>query len=279
MRNVLGWTFAAIIPLLGCQTTKSKDDHSQKQGKELQEIVSSSSRNAKYRERDPYRNPVQTLEFFGIEPDMTVVEIWPGGGWYAEILGPYLKDKGQYVAAGFNENSEVEFFRKGSKRFRKLVASRSPEFGTEVKITSFEPPSELDIIEPGTADAVLTFRNVHNWMAHGGVDAAFSSFFKALKPGGILGVVEHRASSDVKQDPKAEGGYVRQDYVISLAEKAGFKLVASSEINSNPKDTKDYPKGVWTLPPTLRLKDTDKAKYLAIGESDRMTLKFVKPGS
>ena len=136
-----------------------------------------------------------------------------------------------------------------------------------------------DIAPPGSADLVVTFRNIHNWMARGEAEAAFRSFYKALKPGGVLGVEEHRGRTDQPQDPAAKSGYVRQDYAIALAEGAGFKFVASSEVNANPKDTKDYPAGVWTLPPTLRLGDRDRAKYEAIGESDRFVLKFVKPDS
>ena len=142
-------------------------------------------------------------------------------------------------------------------------------------VTAFEPPQ--DLVPPGTADAVLTFRNVHNWMADGTADAVFASVFRALKPGGTLGLEEHRGRVDLPQDPLAKSGYVREDVVIGLVEKAGFRLAARSEANSNPKDTKDYPDGVWTLPPSYRLKDKDRARYAAIGESDRMLLKFVKP--
>ncbi len=276
-------SLASSLTFTACTTTSNNTKETRLNPDEqgmLADVIHSQKRVEKNRVRDNFRHPKETLQFFGIKPDMTVVEVWPGGGWYAEILAPYLKGKGQYVAAGFSEKSEVEYYRKSSQKFRNLVANRSDEFGGNVKISEFEPPQALDIIAPGTADAVLTFRNIHNWM-HGrdgnGVKAAFTAFYKALKPGGILGVVEHRASDKVEQDPQAKSGYVRQDYVISIAEKAGFELVTSSEINSNPKDTKDHPKGVWTLPPVLALKDKNKEKYVAIGESDRMTLKFVKP--
>ncbi len=278
MKKLLFCVAMGGFALNGCATTpKEAMTQAKVESPALKSAIASESRAKSNRVRDTYRHPEETLAFFGIEPEMTVVEIWPGGGWYAEILAPYLKDKGQYVAAGFNAESEVGYFRKGSEKFKKLVASRSDDFGQKVKINDFEPPHKTEIIAPGTADAVLTFRNVHNWMSRDAADAAFKSFFTALKPGGILGVVEHRADASKPQDPKARSGYVREDVVIAMAEKAGFKLAAKSEINANSKDVKEYPKGVWTLPPVLALKEEDKAKYVAIGESDRMTLKFVKP--
>ncbi|SMF01074.1 class I SAM-dependent methyltransferase [Pseudobacteriovorax antillogorgiicola] len=263
---------------LACATTNSgklsSDDRV-----ELKKAVESDSRTNRHMARDIYRNPQKTLEFFGIKPGMTVVEIWPGSGYYAEILAPYLKVEGRYIAAGFNSESEVSYYRNGSQKFKDLVASRSDDFGSRVTINDFEPPVKNQIAEPNSVDAVLTFRNVHNWMGRDGLDAAFEAFYTALKPGGVLGVVEHRASSEKAQDPKAKSGYVREDFVIEVAKKAGFKLEASSEVNANPKDVRDYPKGVWTLPPSLALRDEDRQKYVAIGESDRMTLKFVKPKS
>ncbi|MCH9698456.1 MAG: methyltransferase [Gammaproteobacteria bacterium] len=226
--------------------------------------------------RDRYRHPADTIEFFEVKPDMKVVEVWPGGGWYTEILAIYLRDKGELYAAHFAEDSEISYFRSSYNRFFRKASKRIDVYG-KVRITELEPPKKLALAPAGTVDRVLTFRNVHNWMKSGHVDLVFKSMFDALKPGGILGVVEHRAANDKPQDPEAKSGYVREDYVIGLAEKAGFKLLATSEINANPKDTKNYPAGVWTLPPTLRLKDKNKDTYLAIGESDRMTLKFVKP--
>lgn len=236
----------------------------------LRAAVDSTSRNPKDVARDKYRHPIRTLTFFGIKPDMTVVEIWPGGGWYTDILAPYLHDHGKlYEAIQSGENEAV---------YKKKLAGDAARFG-KVTVTELNPPNKMEIAPPGSADMVLTFRNVHNWMRRGYAEQVFKAMYAALKPGGILGVVEHRADPKKPQDPKAASGYVREDYVINLAEHAGFKLAGRSRINSNPNDTKDYPKGVWTLPPTLRMGDTDKAKYLAIGESDRMTLKFVKPGA
>ncbi len=226
--------------------------------------------------RNIYRHPVDTLAFFGLRDDMTVVEIAPGGGWYTEIIAPFVKDKGQYYAAGFDETSESEFVRKATARFKAKLAEH-PELYDKVVMTPLAPPDNAEIAPPGSADIVLTFRNVHNWMDAGTVDGVFAAMFQALKPGGILGVVEHRGNPDVAQDPKAKSGYVNEAYAIALAQKAGFELVNKSEINANPNDSKDYEGGVWTLPPTLRLKEKDRERYLGIGESDRMTLKFVKP--
>lgn len=215
--------------------------------------------------RDAWRHPYETLAFFGIKPTDTVVELAPGGGWYTEILAPYLREQGQLYAADG-----------GSARFKAKMDSLAV-YG-KVKISVFDPAKGLfDIAPPGSADAVLTFRNVHNWMDAGKAQEVFNAAFKALKPGGVLGVEEHRLPASRSQDPKAPTGYVHEATVIQFAEAAGFKLAGRSEVNANPKDTADHPDGVWTLPPTYALKDKDRAKYQAIGESDRMTLKFVKP--
>lgn len=242
----------------------------------LTNILNGDHRSAANKARDAYRHPVETLTFFGIEPAMTVVEIFPGGGWYTEILAPYLKDNGVFYAAGSDPTSSSKFARRSAQAFKEKMDSHAVY--NKVRITVLAPPGKTEIAPPGTADAVLTFRNIHNWMAAGTADDVFTAMYKALKPGGILGVVEHRGNPNTAQDPKAGSGYVNQDYAIKLAEKAGFKFLASSEINANPKDSKDHPKGVWTLPPSYALKDKDRDQYTAIGESDRFTLKFVKPG-
>ncbi len=246
----------------------------------LEDIVNAPFREASAH-RDEYRHPVETLNFFEVKPNMTVVEIWPGGkGWYTEILAPYLRDNGKLYSAHFDSESSPGFYVKARAAFMESLKAQ-PELYRNVVMTDFDPPSKVDIAPAGTADRVLTFRNVHNWYMRGGGDervlAAFKAFYTALKPGGILGVVDHRLPASRDLADQESSGYMRQDYVIKLAERAGFKLVASSEINANPADTADYPKGVWTLPPTLAKKEQDKNKYLAIGESDRMTLKFVKP--
>lgn len=244
--------------------------------KHMQQVIAAEHRSEKNKNRDQYRHPLETLSFFRVESDMTVVEIFPGGGWYAEILAPYVKDKGQYYGAGFDAESKVKFFRVNAEKFKKKVSSNPEIYGGAI-VTELAPPHKTAIAPEGSVDRVLTFRNVHNWMSGGYADGVFSAMYKALKPGGLMGLVEHRGDENIEQDPKSESGYVNQGYVIELAKKAGFELVASSEVNANPKDTKNHPKGVWTLPPTMRLKDKDREKYLAIGESDRMTLLFRKP--
>jgi len=244
----------------------------------LAAAIASSARTPKYAARDVYRHPLQTLQFFGLRPDQTVVEIWPGRGWYMEILAPYLRDRGKYYAA--IEAPDVSGASKEAKDdasfLRKRIADDPAHFG-KVVVTDLHPPQLTEICPPGTADLVLTFRNVHNWIEEGTQQQQFNTFFKALKPGGVLGVVEHRAKPGTSLDETRKSGYVDEAYVRKLATDAGFRFVAASAVNDNPKDTKDYPKGVWTLPPTLTLGDQDRDKYLAIGESDRMTLKFVKP--
>ena len=243
----------------------------------LEAAISGDHRLEKNRARDKYRHPKETLLFFGLEPTMTVVEIWPGGGWYTEILAPALKGSGKYYAASWDRDAKSQSIQRNLKRYDEKLRTRPDLYG-EVIVTELSR-TKTDIAPAGSADMVLTFRNVHNWMKFGFEKTIFDAMFQALKPGGILGVVEHRADPDEIPDPQALSGYVDQEMTIEMAEAAGFKLLAKSEINANPKDTRDHPKGVWTLPPSLRLKDVDRDKYLAIGESDRMTLKFIKPKS
>jgi predicted methyltransferase len=243
----------------------------------LNRLVEGSQRGAANVARDHYRHPYEVLRFFGLRANQTVVEILPGGAgaYWPEILAPYLRDRGKYIAAiGDDEASNAEA-RVLNPAFRNKVAN-TPQLYDRVIISEFGADRH-DIAPPGTADMVLTFRNVHNWMASGEADAVFRTFYKALKPGGVLGVEEHRGRTDQPQDPAAKSGYVRSDFIVALAQKAGFQFAASSEVNANPKDTKDYSAGVWTLPPNYRLGDQDRVKYAAIGESDRALLKFVKP--
>jgi len=239
----------------------------------LDQVLAGDWRSAANKARDQYRHPKQTLEFFGVKPSDTVVEITPGGGWYAEILAPWLKGTGTYVAAVAKPNKPEGEAAQDKSALQKMFEGDPAEFG-EAKTVVFDNAAPV-FGEPGSADVVLTFRNVHNW--GDGAPAKFKAFFDVLKPGGTLGVADHRAAAGADLEKIKNSGYLPQDYVIKLATDAGFKLVAESEINANPKDTKDYEKGVWTLPPTLALGDKDKDKYLAIGESDRMTLKFEKP--
>ncbi len=231
----------------------------------LAKAVASDKRTPALVERDKYRHPQEVLEFAGLKPTMTVVEISPGGGYWTEILGPYLKDKGTLYTA---------VSARAMENWNKKLADNKATWG-DVKVVEFGK-DKYDL-PPGSADLVITSRNVHNWMGAGFENEAFAAFYKALKPGGTLSVEEHRGPADQPQDPKAANGYVREDHTIALAEKAGFKLVSKSEALANPKDTKDWPKGVWTLPPTLQLGETDRAKYVAIGEADNFLLKFQKP--
>ncbi len=243
----------------------------------LNTLIAAKHRTPKYAARDKYRHPLETLVFLGVRPDMKVVEIWPGGGWYTEILAPFLKGSGKYYAAHRNRDTKDARILKFIQRYDAKLAAR-PDLYSEVTVTEMSR-TKTSIAPQGSADMVLTFRNVHNWMKFGFETPIFEAMFTALKPGGILGVVEHRANPDEFPDPQALSGYVHEEQVIEMAEAAGFIFVEKSEINANPADTRDHPKGVWTLPPSLRLKDQDREKYLAIGESDRMTLKFKKPKS
>ncbi|MDQ0468808.1 class I SAM-dependent methyltransferase [Labrys wisconsinensis] len=243
---------------------------------QLQRLVAGPQRSEKNRVRDPYRHPLEVLTFFGVRPDSDVVEILPGaGGYWTEILAPYLREHGRYTAANGEAASPSAEVQKDNAGFKAKIAADPADYG-KVAVSEFAADRH-DIAPPGSADFVLTFRNIHNWMAAGETQGAFGAFYKALKPGGILGVEEHRGKPGEPQDPLAKSGYVRQDVAIGFAEAAGFRFVGSSEVNANPKDTKDYPAGVWALPPTFRLGDQDRAKYAAIGESDRFILKFVKP--
>jgi predicted methyltransferase len=220
--------------------------------------------------RDRYRHPAQTLAFFGVKPTDTVVEIWPSGGWYTEVLAPYLAAHGTLYAAGPNEKSL------GAVKAKQAAA---PGAYRTMKFATFPAADAAEAVPAATADVVLTFRNVHNWR-FGKTDqtqAAFDQMFAMLKPGGTLGVVEHRLPEDAKGIEEARSGYMKRSSVVGFATRAGFRLVGESKVNANPKDTHDYPKGVWTLPPSYTEGDADKARYTAIGESDRMTLKFVKP--
>lgn len=242
----------------------------------LKQVINGKQRSAENKARDRYRHPLQTLEFFDVKDDMTVVELAPGKGWYTEILAPYLKQNGLFYAAHFSPDAAVPYQKKMQAEFvEKLKAA--PEYYDKVQVTVLQPPESLEIAPENSADRVLTFRNVHNWMKNDQAAAVFKAMYKALKPGGILGVVEHRGSNLKPQDPSAESGYVNEDYVIALARNAGFEFLAKSEINANRKDTRNYPGGVWALPPSLTNGSKDQKKYTAIGESDRMTIKFIKP--
>jgi len=245
----------------------------------LRVAVDNPQRTPAFVARDTARHPYETLRFFEIEPHMTVLEITPGGGWYTEILAPYLFEQGRYIAATYDGRSSVERYQRYAKVFEDKLAS-NPAVFNRVEVLAFEPPDNLKLTAPNSVDRVLTFRNVHNWLAYSETTAlgVFRSMFESLKPGGYLGLVEHRLPAQRPWDAAAmQTGYVHEDTVIRLAQRAGFVLVAKSEVNANPKDTADHVGGVWALPPSYRNQNVDRARFEAIGESDRMTLKFVKP--
>lgn len=242
----------------------------------LKQVLAGSHRSDANKARDASRHPLETLKFFGLNQNMTVLEIGPSGGWYTEVLGPVLNEKGKYVA-GHSDPAASENAKKQVDAFKGKLAA-NPELYGKATVGELSPrTNKFTPVAAGSADMVVTFRNIHNWMAQDTQDVMFKVFYDSLKPGGILGVVEHRAKADQPQDPKAKSGYVREDHAIALAERAGFKFVKKSEVNANPKDTKDYEGGVWTLPPNFAKKDVDREKYAAIGESDRFTMVFQKP--
>ncbi|PHS70217.1 MAG: methyltransferase [Methylophaga sp.] len=244
---------------------------------QLIQAVNNEHRTEVNRLRDQYRHPQQTLEFFGVQADMTVIEIWPGKGWYTAILAPFIKQGGgQFIAAGFLASTGPKWRQTMQREYQQWLANY-PDYYDQVTIVEIGPPTFWQMGVDESVDAVLTFRNVHNWLKGGYETEMFNSFYRVLKPGGILGITDHRASPDTDLATMKQSGYLSQQLVVELARQAGFELEASSEINANPIDNKQHPKGVWTLPPTLRLGEQDKRRYLAIGESDRMTLRFRKP--
>jgi predicted methyltransferase len=264
------WFFLLSALILSPMAAQAQSSHDAA----LERAIAGPQRSPDFVKRDAVRHPLEELEFFGIKPTDTVVEIWPGGGYWTEILAPYLHDHGTYYVAqpagGAYGDSE-----RAVTAVEQKLASNPAVYG---KITTVDFNKDHYQLAPaGSVDLILTFRNYHDWMKSGWGEAALASFFQALKPGGILGIEDHRGRADIPQDPTAQSGYVRQDYMIDMAKKAGFELVASSEMNANPRDTKDYPHGVWTLPPSLALHDQDRAKYEAIGEADNFVLKFAKP--
>lgn len=255
------------------------------------EVLAMPHRSPENRSRDAGRHPAETLAFFGVEPDDTVVELWPGGGWYTEILAPYLRGHGHLIVTGFDPNGPKEYY--GTGQTQKLVARfaeqkdvfgdvavatvpQKIELGPDGKVakTTLEP---FELAPADSVDVVLTFRNSHGWFRNDAIGLVYGAAFRALKPGGIFGVEQHRAAEGADPNQTAEKGYLPEATVIAAAQAVGFELVERAEINANPKDTKDHPNGVWSLPPSLDGGDTDRAKYEAIGESDRMTLKFRKP--
>ncbi|MFB0981227.1 MAG: methyltransferase [Alteromonadaceae bacterium] len=272
MKTIKTLLSASIISLSLASVTSAAHTMHSSDNKQLTQAVASEHRSAANKMRDEYRHPQQTLEFFGFKSTMTVVEITPGGGWYTEILAPALKGKGKLIGAHYPDTGEDNYYSNSRKKLEKKLASH--EIFSEVELSNFVPKKASELAPAGTADMVLTFRNLHNW-GEDGVSQVFVDAFKALKAGGVLGVVEHRLPKGATANDNNRG-YVSMDKTIAQAEAAGFTLVASSEVNANAKDMASYEKGVWTLPPSFALKDKNKEKYSSIGESDRMTLKFAK---
>ncbi len=264
---------ASAIVVAACATqTSSRLATSQS----LDALLAGAHRSEANRARDAHRHPKETLLFFGLRPEMRVVEIWPDpSGWYTEIIAPLVREKGAYYAAVLDAAPGNASQETRVSNFKQKLAG-NPALYDKVSVTTLHDDGR-DIVPPGSVDMVLTFRNIHNWMGRNNAPQVFAAMYRALKPGGVLGVVEHRGNPATPQDPRAKSGYVNEQYAIDLIQAQGFRLVAKSEINANPKDTKDYEQGVWTLPPVYRLGDKDREKYTAIGESDRFTLKFVKP--
>lgn len=247
-------------------------------GVRVAESLDSAQRSSEDHARDRYRHPVATLDFFGIEDGMTVLEIWPGGGWYTKILAPVMNGHGQLIEATWDPEVEGQpQYRYDLPKQMAAMFAEYPDIYGEVETVYFSPPKSASLGEADSMDMILTFRNVHGWITSGDAQLVFNEFARVLKPGGTLGVVQHRADAGTDPAATAKNGYVSEQAVIDLASNAGLELDSSSEINSNPKDTKDYADGVWTLPPSYELGDTDREKYAAIGESDRMTLRFKKP--
>ncbi|MBQ61104.1 MAG: methyltransferase [Gammaproteobacteria bacterium] len=246
--------------------------------------INGEHRSSSNKARDQYRKPKETLTFFGFRSDMTVVEAWPGTGWYTEILAPALRKNGKLYAAHYSANPSYGY-NGVQRRFLGTFlqkAGHSPAIYDQLKITTLYYPYDLNIAPKSSADLLLTFRNAHNWVVPGyGGDAAakatFRAMFDVLKPGGILGLVDHRWPDPKTEDPAAANGYISEDRVIELVTEAGFNLVERSDMHHNSKDSHNHPRGVWTLPPSLAMGDVDRDKYITIGESDRMTLKFRKP--
>lgn len=265
-----------LVSLSACATTSADESSSLRDA--FAEAATGDHRSAANQARNAYRHPAETLDFFGIERGMTVVEISPGGLWYTEVLAPALRDNGQFIVAGYDAAvpDQPQYRYRQQTAMEQRFKDEADIFG-KVGIVKFSPPQTIELGEPGSVDVVVTFRNSHGWIRDGLAETIYQSFYDVLKPGGVLGVVQHRAAAGSNAEETARNGYVPEAAVVALASKAGFVLEESAEINANPKDTRDHPEGVWTLPPSLQLGDTDKEKYMAIGESDRMTLRFRKP--
>jgi predicted methyltransferase len=267
----LACLLSGMAVLVGCVTNSGRE----RTANALDGILAGDQRTVVDHAQDPYRHPKETLLFFGMRPHSRVLEVWPQTGWYTKIIAPLVRAGGQYRAGVVAPDPGSRFLTARLAAYRRLLASRPDLYGG-VKIVTF-PLDGGDVLPPGSVDMAVSFGDLHEWMALGNAQQALAKIYRVLAPGGVLGVVDNRGDPSVPQDPRAKNGYVRQDYAIGLIEAAGFRLVATSEVNANRKDTKNYPCGVWALPPDYRLGNIDRAKYQAIGESDRFTLRFVKP--
>ncbi len=276
------WLASLFALSIGCggatqveETTAQPEQRAEVETGSIEAAIAGAHRPEEQRARDRYRHPAETLAFFGLRPDMTVIEIQPGGGWYTAVLAPVLRDHGRLIVTNGDPNAEGEqgrFARELLERFH-----QRPDIYDQVQTELFDPPAQIELGEPGSADLVLTFRSAHNWIRRGYEQQMFDAMARVLKPGGVLGIVQHRAPEGSDPHVTAEQGYVPEAYIIELAEHAGLRLDARSDINANPADTHDHPNGVWSLPPSLRGGDVDRDAFVAVGESDRMTLRFVKP--
>ena len=272
---------APLLLLLAVLAAPAAAEFDAKTAAAVDAAIHGDHRTDAHKARDAARKPREVLEFLGFRSDMTVVEIWPGGGWYTQILAPALKDDGALYAAGADPNDPYGFQRRGLGTFLKMMGD-NPDLYRHVVVTTMSLPYKIDIAPKGSADMVVTFRNVHNWFMDlfgGGKYAVlpFQAMYDALKPGGTLGIIDHRWPDPATEDPVAANGYVSKERTIAMAESVGFKLVDESDILANPRDTRDHERGVWSLPPNFSAGEKNRERYAEIGESDRFLLKFVKP--
>ena len=276
------WPWAAITlaAAIGCGGSSNRATDARAAGEPVAgpvvRVLSMPHRTPEERARDRYRHPAETLEFFGLRSGMSVVELWPGRGWYTRVLGPLLRERGTLIVATPDPDGAPGFRREGARLLLGEVRAHPDVYG-QPRPAVLDPPARIDLGTDGSVDMVLTFRNFHNWLRDGTDEAVVAAVFRVLRPGGVFGVVDHRAPRGTSRATMARSGYVTEEHVITQATEAGFELDARSDVNANPADTADYVEGVWALPPTLRAGPANRERYLAIGESDRMTLRFVKP--
>jgi predicted methyltransferase len=272
------FTLAALGALPACSTTAMNAGMAP-EDEALKAALALPHRSAGNRARDTHRHPYETLRFLGLRPTLTVLELTPGGGWYTEVLAPYLRPQGQFAVAHFAKEGGSEGMRRARSNFEARVA-KQPELYDRMRIGTLPVEGRFpDLGEDGSFDLVLTFRNVHNWLEDKSLDSKLLACQRLLKTGGVLGVVDHRASPGTAIETQMKTGYVTEALMEERARAAGFTLAARSEVNANPRDTKDHVNGVWSLPPTFAGKEVDRERLAAIGESDRFTHRYVKAGA